>query len=390
MSHSIELSEITQFIKSLILGKTDNDVNYYSNLTENIIQNVKNELDAHLNLQNYINHGGLFGEIQQIKKDLETLTALLQNKNKHFYNQNSIDLQSDTIEEEHEFSSSIIRDFYKDLCKTCKGNLDFGCSSNRFIYQSLFDIYYKNANCSPPQIFVKFIQPLPHEVTNAELLETIMSNKEIDFTVKFNNEDTYFWFTLAKNVIQRNVRDVSPITILKVTPTQYLKDIQILYQLKCKALNKIVNPYSMELITQDEVNPLHWATSEHLHHFVQHYPGHELSRSVKYLCLKTTSAMLNANIDDLPVNLFDSDIQNHLATFIKNINAIDNDIPTVNSSVIPPKTVDVLIRMLVLIGKDNLWIYGNQPFESKEHIHVRMLNDLLNFRKELKELKSIK
>lgn len=176
---------------------------------------------------------------------------------------------------------------------------------------------------------------------------------------------------------------------MKSTPTQYLRDVQILYQLKCKALNKIINPYSLHFCVHNHVDPIHWATSEHLLHFIRKFPEHELSKSVRFLCFKTISAILHTNVNNLPSHFFDEDTEHYLVLFIQNISAMDEYLRKVESNKIPPKTIDVLIRLLVLIGKEDLWIHKDLKYkiESKESVLERVMHDMLNYKRELDAFK---
>lgn len=304
--------------RSLLFGNRNFQLKPYNNI---VINKLVLDLQKIINVEETIRLGGLFRNQTIILQDLENIIRYIERGNNHFLDKCSLKNKFPL-----ELKSSIVRNFFYNLSRVCRGDLDNGILSNN----------YK-----------KDIIPIANK-SDEETLQHILKNDN-DYYLSFQNAE--FWGMISKRLLQNEKPyNLSPIQL----PKKYLKDIQHLYGIKCYSLGKIVNPYSLVLIHYNNfVDPIHWESVKALQLFIEHFPENNFSKTCRDFINLIITAIMTANNELLPKNILKDEIQ--LRKFIKNIDRIHNRIQKVNSNNTPLKLIDIFHRLLALLKYDYMW-----------------------------------
>lgn len=304
--------------RSLLFGNRNFQLKPYNNI---VINKLVLDIQKIINVEETIRLGGLFRNQTIILQDLEYIIRYIERGNNHFLDKCSLKNKFPL-----ELKSSIVRNFFYNLSRVCRGDLDNGILSNN----------YK-----------KDIIPISNKL-DEETLQHILKN-ENDYYLSFQNAE--FWGMISKRLLQNE----KPYNLSSIKlPRTYLKDIQHLYDIKCYSLGKIVNPYSLVLIHYNNfVDPIHWESVKALQLFIEHFPENVFSQTCRDFINLIITAIMTANNELLPKNILKDEIQ--LRKFIKNIDRIHNRIQKVNSNNTPLKLIDVFHRLLALLKYDYMW-----------------------------------
>lgn len=123
-----------------------------------------------------------------------------------------------------------------------------------------------------------------------------------------------------------------------------------LYDLKCKSLGRLVDPFSFVLAPQlDYVDAVHWKTDESLLQFCTHYPRNPLAARIRNLLDSTLFQFMNGEEQRLLL------LSPETRTFLRNVNHLNEKIEKVESDRAPPKLIDLFQRLLAMLRLDHLW-----------------------------------
>lgn len=305
-------------IRSLLFGNKNFQLKPYKNI---VINKLILDIQKVINVEETIRLGGLLRNPTIITRDLENIIRYLERGNNHFLDKCSIKNQYSL-----ELKSFIVRNFFYNLSHVCRGSLENGMLSNNF---------------------KKNVIPVSNK-SDEETLQHILKN-ENDYYLSFQNAE--FWGMISKRLLQNE----KPYNLHSIQlPTNYLRDIQHLYDIKCYSLGQIINPYSLVLAPYDKfVDSIHWESVHALHLFIEHYPENAFSQTCKQFINLIITAIMTANNDLLPKKILKDEIQ--LRKFIKNVERIHNRIQKVKSSNTPLKLIDVFHRLLALLKYDYMW-----------------------------------
>lgn len=310
--------DMYRFLRALLFGSKHYEIQSSSCV---LINQLLADIQKIINIKETVEQGGLFQSRITVVNDLENIIKYIERGNQYF-----IDKCHTKHNSPVEIKSSAVRYFYYNLSRVCRGNLENGAVSN---------------------MYSKDIIPLPKK-TDEETLENILTSSH-DVYLVFKNAE--FWGTVAKKLLQKE-KSYTP-SLIK-SPVTYLRDIQQMYDIKCRALGKIVNPYSFQLVSYDlYVDPIHWQSVDALKLFIKHFPENNLSRTCRQLINSIIKAVLNADDNALPKGVLDYETQ--LRKFVKNIENVHYRIEQVKSSNIPLKVIDVFHRLLALLRYDYMW-----------------------------------
>lgn len=250
--------------------------------------------DMNTNVQEIIRNGGLL----DITGDLDTITQFLEECNAHFH------YGSEPPPVLH-LKSNIAKMFFNQLSVICKGNVELGIVANSYQKQKELDLTY---------------------------IEDMIRNKSVVTLPLQGLEQVHLTNNIFKNVL-------------------------ILYDVKCKSLGRVIDPFSLVLSHhQDHADAVHWQSKESLKMFCRHYPKHKLAIEINNLLKSSLTAILNADEEMLPFEL-----NNEFRKFFYNVNFINERVEKVETKYTPPKLIDLFLRLLALTKMDNLWIQENIP-----------------------------
>lgn len=258
--------------------------------------------DINTNVQEIIENGGLLSSITQ---DLENVITYLKEGNAHFHD--GAKLPSLKL------TSNIVKSFCNELSVLSRGNLDLGIVANSYQQQVEKDL--------------KFLDTLVRK----------------------------------ESVLKLPLQGLEKINI----PNKMFQDVIILYDVKCKALGRIIDPFSLVLTSHDGfVDSIHWKSEKALKLFCSHFPKNALSIQIKNLLKSTVTSLLNADQESL--DLLDNI---EYKKFIQNINFINERVEKVELKHAPPKLIDLFHRLLALSKLDTLWIQEDIPIHKPEQDH---------------------
>lgn len=340
-------------IRALLFGNKKFKLKISNDL---LINQLYLDIQRVIDIEEIVEQGGLLKNQTIILQDLDNLINYIERGNKHF-----LDNCSFKNEFQLELKTCIIRNFYYNLSRVCRGKIDNGILSN---------------NVQKDRI------PLPSK-SDEETLEHILNNDNSDYLIFKNAE---FWGNVAKKLINEE----RPYVLTEIQlPIQYLRDIQRLYDIKCKSLGNIINPYSLILSKYDFfIDSIHWQSVESFRLYLEHFPESSLSKTCLEFINLIITAIMTADDDLLPKNILNDEIQ--LRRFIKNIESVHNRIQKVHSSNIPLKTIDVFHRLLALNKYDYMWdiLYLEKTRNSNtSNILINMYLKNIELEKENKSLR---
>lgn len=334
----MDLPYLYRFLRALLFGSKHFEIRSSSCV---LINQLLADIRKVINIRETIEQGGLLQNQLIIVNDLENIIKYIERGNQYF-----IDKCHSKHNSPVEIKSSIVRYFYYNLSRVCRGNLENGATSN---------MYFKDTI------------PLP-EKTDEETLENILTSAH-DVYLVFQNAE--FWGTVAKKLLRKE-KSYIPSSIK--SPVKYLRDIQQMYDIKCQVLGKIVNPYSFQLVAYDlYVDPIHWQSVESFKLFIKHFPENNLSRTCRELINFIIKTVINADDNILPKGILDYETQ--LRKFMRNIENVHYRIEQVKSSNVPLKVIDVFHRLLALLRYDYMW---EDVHLQKEGINETPNNILIN------------
>lgn len=335
----MDLPYLYKFLRALLFGSKHFAIQSSSCM---LINQLLADIHKVVNVKETIENGGLLQSQLIMVNDLENIIKYIERGNQYFIDKCHAEHNSSV-----EIKSSTVRYFYYNLSRACRGNLENGALSNMYFEDTI---------------------PLP-EKTDQETLENILTSAH-DVYLVFKNAE--FWGTVAKKLLQK---EKSYIPSLIKSPVKYLRDIQQMYDIKCEALGKIINPYSLKLVAHhSHVDPIHWQSVESLKMFIKHFPENNLSRSCSELINLILKAIMNADDTLLPKGILEDETQ--LRKFMKNIDNVHYRIEQVKSSNVPLKVIDVFHRLLALLRYDYMW--EDVHLEEKEGIDGTPNNILIN------------
>ncbi|GFR32559.1 uncharacterized protein TNCT_455561 [Trichonephila clavata] len=163
-------------------------------------------------------------------------------------------------------------------------------------------------------------------------------------------------------------------------PLKHYHNAIKLYDIKCKSIGKIVDPFKFVLTPHSTyVDYVHWESEDNLKEFLIHYPIHPLSVSVKNLLESVFKSIIFADENILPKGIFEEEKQ--IKLFLENINIINERIEKVDGKNAPPKLIDLIHRLLAKVKLDTLWLDVNfvekTTNTSENHLYIK-LADLEN------------
>lgn len=333
----MDLPYLYKFLRALLFGSKKFEIQSNSCM---LINQLFTDLQKVINVKETIEKGGLLQSQLMIINDLENIIQYIERGNQYFIDKCHAKQNSSV-----EIKSSAVRYFYYNLSRVCRGNLENGALSNNYFEDTI---------------------PLP-EKTDQETLEYILTNAH-DIYLVFKNAE--FWGAITKRLLQK---EKSYIPSLIKSPVKYLRDIQQMYDIKCETLGKIINPYSLKLVSYNAyVDPIHWQSVESLKLFIKYFPENTLSRTCRELINLIINAIINADDKLLPKGILDDEIQ--LRKFIKNIENVHYRIEQVKSSNAPLKVIDVFHRLLALLRYDYMWEEVHLKEEEDSTPHNILIN----------------
>ena len=306
-------------IRAILFGRKNFQLKPYKNSI--LVNKLFLDLQKIVNIEETIRQGGLLRNYAVILHDLENIINYIERGNRYFFDKCSMKNENPL-----ELKTSIVRNFFYNLNRVCRGNLDNGLVSNNYIKEKI---------------------PLPDK-TDQETLEHILKSENDAYFVFKNAE---FWGIIAKSLIQKE----RPYTLTPLNlPIQYLRDVQRLYDIKCQSLGKIVDPYSFILTSYESfVDPIHWQSVESLKLFIEHFPENTFSKTCRDFINLIITAIMTANDNLLPPKILKDEMQ--LRKFIKNVENIHNRIEKVSGTSTPLKLIDIFHRLLALLKYDYMW-----------------------------------
>lgn len=340
-------------LKFLLFGNKNFHLKPSKNIT---INKLVLDIQKVINVEETIRSGGLLRNQTIILRDLDNIIRYIERGNKHFLDKCSIKNKVPL-----EIKSSIVRNFFYNLNHVCRGDLENGILSNN----------YK-----------KDVIPVANK-SDEETLEHILQ-KDNDYYLSFENAE--FWGMISKRLLQNeNPYNLTPIQL----PSNYLRDIQHLYDIKCYSLGEIINPYSLVLTPYHNfVDSIHWESVKALQLFIEHFPENAFSRTCKEFINLIITAIMTANNELLPENILNDEMQ--LRKFIKNVERIHNRIQKVKSNNTPLKLIDVFHRLLALLKYDYMWdalSLEEMTFQKEKNILINMYLKNVELERENKMLR---
>lgn len=188
--------------------------------------------------------------------------------------------------------------------------------------------------------------------TDSDILKSILENKAETENLPY--KDAEFWGKLAYNVLNHR-RPPSDLAPLHHPSATYLKNVVRLYDVTCKSLGKIANPFDMVLVPRrDYVHPVFF---KDLKAFLRLYPNHALSASIRNSVDESMELFLDARLPTFCGN-------ENARAFMNNVSVVHEAVRKVDDENVPPKVIDVFQRLLALSGQDHLW--QTQPLQKSE------------------------
>lgn len=345
--------QLYTLLRSLLFGNRNFQLKPYNNIA---INKLILDIQKVINVEETIRLGGLFRNQAIISRDLENIIQYIERGNNYYLDKCSLKNKFPL-----ELKSSIARNFFYNLGRVCRGDLDNGILSNNYKKDTI---------------------PISNK-SDEETLQHILKN-ESDYYLSFQNAE--FWGMISKRLLQNQ----KPYTLSAMSlPGNYLRDIQRLYDIKCYSLGKIINPYSLVLIPYHNfVDPIHWESVNALQLFIEHFPENALSQTCRKFINLIITAIMTGNNELLPKNILKDEIQ--LRKFIKNIERIHNRIQKVNSNNTPLKLIDVFHRLLALLKYDYMWDVLNLEeitFQDENNLLINMYLKNIQLERENKILR---
>lgn len=261
---------------------------YYEIPNHILIQQLVMDLDKHVHVKEAIQNGGLLLSSTTVNQDLNTILNYLKE---------GVDGRDDERHKPIKLKSQIAKNFFNQLSALCKGDLKYGIVANSYEMQRQQDW------------------------------------KAIDDMIRNESFVTLPLLGLENPKISDNM----------------LRRAVTLYDLKCKSLGRLVDPFSFVLAPQlDYVDAVHWKTDESLVQFCERYSRNPLALRIRNLLDSTLRDFLNGK-EALPLLTLET------RTFLRNINHLNEKIEKVESDRAPPKLVDLFQRLLALLRLDHLW-----------------------------------
>lgn len=309
---------LIDLVRALFFGNEKYTFKFSNNL---LINQLYIDIEQIINIKETVKQGGLFQNHIIISQDINDIINYIECGNRYFLDHCKLKNEFPL-----ELKSNIMRNFFYELSRACRGDLNNGILSNNFKKDDI---------------------PIP-SYSDEETLQLILKNKN-DYYLTFKNAE--YWGIIAKKLLYKE----RPYTLTTIhLSVQYFRDILRLYDIKCKSLGNIINPYSFILTKYDSfVDPIHWQSVESLKLYFHYYPKSSLSQTCLELINLIITALMTANDDLLPKNILKDEIQ--LRKFIKNVENIHNRLDKVDSSNIPLKLIDVFHRLLAHSKLDYLW-----------------------------------
>lgn len=340
-------------VRSLLFGNKNFQLKPYKNI---VINKLVLDIQKVINVEETIRLGGLFRNQIIILQDLENIIRYIERGNNHFLDKSSLKNNFRL-----ELKSSTVRNFFYNLSRVCRGDLDNGLLSNNYKKDTI---------------------PVSNK-SDEETLQHILKSENDEY-LSFQNAE--FWGVICKRLLQNEKPySFSPIKL----HANYLRDIQRLYDIKCYSLGKIINPYSLALVPYHNfVDPIHWESVNALHLFIEHFPENVFSQTCKEFINLIITAIMTANNELLPKNILKEEIQ--IRKFIKNVERIHNRIQKVNSNNTPLKLIDVFHRLLALLKYDYMWDILNleeTTLENENNILINMYLKNIELERENKMLR---
>lgn len=287
------------------------------------IQQLLIDIEKHIHVKEVIQNGGLLISHSILNQDLNTILNYLKEGN-------------DGGEPEPiKLKSLVAKNFFYELTGLCKGDLKFGIVANSYEIERRQDW---------------------------KTLDDLIRNDSF-LTLPLLGLET---LTLSNHLLKRAVT---------------------LYDIKCKSLGRLVDPFSFILAPQEDyVDAIHWKTEDSLVQFCRHYPRNLLSIQVKQLLKSTITKFLNG--EDV---LFDL-LSLELKKFIQNINFLNEKIEKVEVNHAPPKLIDLFQRLLAKFKLDYLWLQDTnvtREEEKQDHFITLLFNKNVELERENALLRNI-
>ncbi|GBN88175.1 hypothetical protein AVEN_167041-1 [Araneus ventricosus] len=179
--------------------------------------------------------------------------------------------------------------------------------------------------------------------TDSDILKSILENKAENENLPY--QDVNFWGKIAFRLLNHR-RPPSDLIPLKQPSAKYLQNIIRLYDVTCKTIGIIIDPFDMVLVPRHEyVDPVFLTD---LKVYLQLYPDHSLFKSIRRLLDEIVELFLDAKVPSFFHN-------ERLQTFMNNVSIVHEEIRKVEDEKIPPKLIDIFQRLLALSSKDYLW-----------------------------------
>lgn len=293
---------------------------YYEIPNHIYIQQLILDIEKHINVKEIVQNGGLLLSVQLIERDIQSILQYLKQGNNGFEPE---PLKLKTI---------AAKNFFNELSSLCKGDLKFGVVAN-----------------SHERQIARNLKTLDDAIRNESFLKLPLLGLE-------------------------NVTVTNP----------FIKRALILYDLKCKSLGRLEDPFSFVLaFQQDYVDSIHWKTKEDLEALCANAPRNPLAIQISNIVKSTIYKFLNGE-----EHFF---LSVELKKFLQNINYINDRIEKVESDNAPPKLIDLFQRMLALLKMDYLWSLETitMPTLNKDFFIVDVFNRNIELERENALLKNI-
>lgn len=294
---------------------------YYEIPNHIYVQQMILDVEKYVNVKETIQNGGLLFSVQNIERDFQSILQYLKECNEGVNEPEPVKLK--TI---------LAKNFFHELSILCQGDLKLG------------------------------IVAKTHE-------------KQIERNLK----------TLDDAIRNESFIKLPLLGLENIAITNSLiKKAMILYDLKCKSLGRLVDPFSLILaFQQDYVDSIHWKTEESLVSFCEHAPRNPLVIQISNIVKSTIYKFLNGEqVSFLPIEL---------NKFLQNINYLNDRIEKVESKYMPPKLIDLFQRMLAMLKMDYLWSNETvtMPTSKTDFFIVDVFNRNIELERENALLKNI-
>lgn len=293
---------------------------YYEIPNHIYVQQIILDVEKYINVKETIQNGGLLFSVQNIEQDFQSMLQYLKECNEG----------SDP--EPLKLKTVIAKNFFHELSIICQGDLKLGIVAKTHEKQ-----------------IERNLKTLDDAIRNESFIKVPLLGLE--------------------NIVITN---------------SLIKKAMILYDLKCKSLGRLVDPFSFVLaFQQGYVDSIHWKTEESLVSFCVHAPRNPLAIQISNIVKSTLYKFLNGEqFHFLPIEL---------NKFLQNINYLNDRIEKVESKYMPPKLIDLFQRMLAMLKMDYLWSNETitMPNSVKDFFIVDVFNRNIELERENALLKNI-